>query len=668
MNDERDLEKEYGGNQSNQTYNNYESNQLNNDDETDIIEPATKKHYARPPHFPGDRTPVYERRIKLLIILLILSCVLFFIIGFSISSIFFRKNNNSGNPLISHPEAENKSFYSDLPKLVAFLKKYYYKDLNEDEIRGLLVQTITDQADRYTRIEPAGYILDGSNPEGGFGIRIEPISNKSYAGIRVISITKFTRAYFNLVEKNNNAVFPGDIIVGYFSGSNVYEYFPDFLSRTTYPTVSLDSRVMANDKNYHAGIRFNSNNDPVKVIVYNPLSKTKTTREVVMKFNNYYREKPFSLFFKKDYTHSEADANYQMAYLRLNEFNESEIKRVKEDLLKIATTAPALNELIFDLRGNPGGGATQLLELLNYFIKKEDTPTPLYIMHQKDTKIVENSVTKEKKIIATSPKTYEIYTASNANPNPPTYKVTILVNENSASAAEVFSVVMKEHYPNCLVVGNQTFGKDVYQSIFPYESHKIASFKNYNIRVTNGKWGYFPKNSTSFYYITDPGKEIIGSGASLDLKSSLPFAKLPSLYLQKDSVNSENSLLSQLLTTYLKTYKDSTDPLHIAMFNEIKTNIPSFDIPSFLTNTQSFLRVDNYFDEKMEVILKAVLNSLGVSNPSGSFDFDCYKTMFLENFKTVHFSQLQQIDNQWYEVLHPTVTINDPFLHRAIFE
>ena len=137
-------------------------------------------------------------------------------------------------------------------------------------------------------------------------------------------------------------------------------------------------------------------------------------------------------------SHSVTDEGY--GYIVISSFAEntpSDVKKALDDF-----DSKKINKLIIDVRNNPGGELNSLLDTLRLFMPKGDI---LYINYKDE----HNKVTYK----------------NNKNSSGK-YKIVILANENSASAAEAFSASMKDAKV-AKVVGKTTFGKGSMQVIQP---------------------------------------------------------------------------------------------------------------------------------------------------------------------------------------------------------
>ena len=135
-------------------------------------------------------------------------------------------------------------------------------------------------------------------------------------------------------------------------------------------------------------------------------------------------------------SHSVTDEG--LGYIAISNFAETTPKDVSAALESF--DSKKIKKLIIDVRNNPGGELNSLLDTLRLFMPKGDI---LYINYknEKNNIVYKNDKNKSGK-----------------------YKIVILANENSASAAEAFSASMKDAGV-ATVVGRTTFGKGSMQVI-----------------------------------------------------------------------------------------------------------------------------------------------------------------------------------------------------------
>ena len=116
-----------------------------------------------------------------------------------------------------------------------------------------------------------------------------------------------------------------------------------------------------------------------------------------------------------------------------------------------------MKTLILDLRGNHGGLLIQAVRVADTFLKRG-----------------QSIVSQKGRIKGTS----ENFTAFNENPD--TTPLVVLVNGESASAAEIVAGALQDH-DRALIVGETTFGKGLVQYPFPleYESALLLTVAHY---------------------------------------------------------------------------------------------------------------------------------------------------------------------------------------------
>lgn len=142
------------------------------------------------------------------------------------------------------------------------------------------------------------------------------------------------------------------------------------------------------------------------------------------------------------------------AYLEIASFGENTADDVERYLKSFDNS-----KLIIDLRNDTGGYQTAIETIAGFFIG----PNEVYMKQEfVDGKIVEDKTTS-------SCKKYEFD------------KIVVLTNANTASAAEVLTICLKEHLNNVVLVGETTYGKGVVQSTMMIEDDSA-------IKYTTSKW------------------------------------------------------------------------------------------------------------------------------------------------------------------------------------
>ncbi|SEF95388.1 carboxyl-terminal processing protease [Eubacterium ruminantium] len=175
-----------------------------------------------------------------------------------------------------------------------------------------------------------------------------------------------------------------------------------------------------------------------------------------------------------------------IGYIEVTQFisnTPDQFKAALDDL-----SAQGAKAFVFDLRNNPGGLLTSVVSMLDYIIddsvQADGGEKPGDILYTKDK----------------NGKTIEKYGCSDKHSID--LPMVVLVNENSASASEVFTSCMRD-YKKATIVGTTTFGKGIVQSIFPLSDGSA-------VKITIAK------------YFTPSGTEIHKIGITPDVEVELP--------------------------------------------------------------------------------------------------------------------------------------------------
>ena len=121
-------------------------------------------------------------------------------------------------------------------------------------------------------------------------------------------------------------------------------------------------------------------------------------------------------------------------------------------------------KIIIDLRNNTGGYQTSVKEIAGLFIGDGEV-----YLRQKNANGVETAD------LTSCSKTYRNFN-----------KYVLLVNGETASAAEVFAICLKEQLDNVTIVGETTYGKGVIQSTNYLLSGGVLKYTSYNWYSPNG--------------------------------------------------------------------------------------------------------------------------------------------------------------------------------------
>ena len=190
-----------------------------------------------------------------------------------------------------------------------------------------------------------------------------------------------------------------------------------------------------------------------------------------------------------------------IGYIRLNQFNETTDKEIAEALKQLG--ANSLDGLILDLRGNPGGLLNEAVAVGDMFLEKGQL---IVSYHGRSA--------PERRFYAVR---------GNQGLNVP---LVVIVNNNSASAAEIVSGAIQDH-DRGLVIGETTFGKGLVQTVQPLSENTGLALTTARYYPPSGRLIQRDYKSISLYEYhyerkvpdhpteirqTDSGRQVTGGG------------------------------------------------------------------------------------------------------------------------------------------------------------
>ena len=171
-----------------------------------------------------------------------------------------------------------------------------------------------------------------------------------------------------------------------------------------------------------------------------------------------------------------------IGYIHVTQFQETTSHEVGDALAKFG---PQLTGLLIDLRGNPGGILTEAVGMSEKFLSKGDI-----VVSQKGRSFQD-----------------VVYRANHGEVGKK-YPIVVLVNRNTASAAEIVSGALQDH-DRALIVGETTFGKGLVQTVFQIAENTGLALTTYHYYTPSGRLIQRDYNGVSlydYYYVRNDAK------------------------------------------------------------------------------------------------------------------------------------------------------------------
>jgi carboxyl-terminal processing protease len=205
--------------------------------------------------------------------------------------------------------------------------------------------------------------------------------------------------------------------------------------------------------------------------------------------------------------HPSVDLKYEIrpgvGYIHLTQFQET----TAEEVIEAVDSFSNLKGLVLDLRNNPGGLLSQAVEVCDHLLSKGQN-----IVSQRGRAYPDQN-----------------YTATHGNDGK-TFPIVVLVNRNTASAAEIVSGALQDH-DRALIVGETTFGKGLVQTVYNLSENTGLALTTFHYYTPSGRLiqrNYSGVSLYDYYYnhagalpsdssnrevkFTDAGRTVYGGG------------------------------------------------------------------------------------------------------------------------------------------------------------
>ncbi|NNG15337.1 MAG: PDZ domain-containing protein [Gemmatimonadales bacterium] len=221
-----------------------------------------------------------------------------------------------------------------------------------------------------------------------------------------------------------------------------------------------------------------------------------------------------------------------VGYVSYDFVSENSARELSLEVARLA--ANGLHSLVLDLRGNPGGMRDESVAAADLFLDPGDTLLVTWGRGDAESRDFVDGF-----------------------PQPwPDLRIAVLVDRQSASAAEILAGAVQDH-DRGLVVGQPTFGKGLVQTQF-----RLA--EDVALRITTARW--FTPSGRSIQRadadvagtrpsVTSPGPSVFLSSAGRNLQGGGGI--VPDIEIPRDTIPEYEQPLAQALMPHLSSYRDA---------------------------------------------------------------------------------------------------------------
>jgi carboxyl-terminal processing protease len=189
-----------------------------------------------------------------------------------------------------------------------------------------------------------------------------------------------------------------------------------------------------------------------------------------------------------------------VGYIHVTGFMETTSREVGDALDKFQAAGGDLHGLILDLRGNPGGLLNEAVNMADKFLQKGQIVVSQHGRAFPD----------------------QVYRAAHGEEGTDRYPIVVIVNRNTASAAEIVSGALQDH-DRALIVGETTFGKGLVQTVFQVSENTGLALTTYHYYTPSGRLiqrSYDHVSLYDYYYVRDDAKKADKSNLEVKLTDS----------------------------------------------------------------------------------------------------------------------------------------------------
>ena len=236
-----------------------------------------------------------------------------------------------------------------------------------------------------------------------------------------------------------------------------------------------------------------------------------------------------------------------VGYIHITQFMETTSHEVQEALDKFG---PNVQGVLIDLRENPGGLLNEAVNTADKFLQKGQI-----VVSQRGRAFPDQ--------VYRAPKGSDLK-----------YPIVILVNRDTASAAEIVSGALQDH-DRALIVGETTFGKGLVQTVFPISENTGLALTTFHYYTPSGRLIQRNYNNVSlydYYYVrndaapadktnrevklTDAGRPVYGGGG---ITPDEKITELKSNHFQETLLTPPHRAFFDFTTHYMANHNVTRD-------------------------------------------------------------------------------------------------------------
>ncbi len=402
--------------------------------------------------------------IRNLLIVAVMAAMLFSSVSCGVISYLITGNDQSAQepqtPVINVEIDDLPEYLKDLIKLDTIFKQNSYDGVDEEAMKDAILKAyIAATGDIYAEYmnaeEYEAYFADSAGEFVGIGVSVVnstvEINGYHYKVLEIISV-------FNDSPALENGIRVGDCVM--YVGKGEGRTLVDVLGYTE----ALNQMLGEAGTNAEFTV---FRPDKSEAIGYKELEFSITRRKV----------ESTSVMYRV----SETDG--RVGIVNITGFDQTTAPQFCQAV--DALRADGCSYFVFDVRNNPGGSLASIEAVLSYFLNKGDLIV--------STEYADGSKAEDYVRAVNYGLQYEGYNVSSADIGKyKDLKSVVLVNGNSASAAELFTATFRD-YGLAKIVGETTYGKGCMQTILPLSGSGLEG----GLRVTSAM--YFSKSHTVYH-------------------------------------------------------------------------------------------------------------------------------------------------------------------------